>query len=171
MPRGGRRKGAGRPQGAVGRRGAVLHMSLGSLAREHTEVALMTLVTIMKDKRAPASARIHAATDLLNRGHGRPQQSLEMLTSSSQTPVFTTQEEINAELRRRGLLPVLELVAQEMEREDRASRLRQQPGDPASIRAAGTGGSAPLTKTPTNGALQDDRIERDLEKSKSRRPT
>jgi len=92
MPRGGRRQGAGRPRGALGRRGAVLHMELGSRAREHAEVALMTLVTIMKDKGAPASARIHAATEILNRGHGRSPQSLQVQTSSSQTPFFPTRK-------------------------------------------------------------------------------
>jgi hypothetical protein len=163
-----RRRGAGRPRGALGRRGAVLRMSLASLARKYAEDAITTLATIMKDKGAPASARIRAATGLLNRGHGRPPQSPEMLTPFSQRPEFPTQEEINAELKRRGLLPVLELVAQQMEREDRDSR---EAEDPESFAQQGCAAPA-LTKTPTIAALQDDRIERDLEKSKSRpRPT
>jgi hypothetical protein len=66
---GGRRRGAGRPRGAVGRRGGVLHMSLA--ARKYTEDAITTLATIMEDKGEPASARIRAATELLNRGYGR----------------------------------------------------------------------------------------------------
>jgi hypothetical protein len=47
-------------------------------------------------------------------------------------------EEINAELRQRGLPPVLELVAQEMEREDSGSREAEDPA----IRAAGSRGTA-----------------------------
>jgi hypothetical protein len=40
----------------------------------------------MKDKGEPASARIWAATELLNRGYGRLPQSIEVLTPSSETP-------------------------------------------------------------------------------------
>jgi hypothetical protein len=75
----------------------------------------------MKDKREPVMARIKAATELLNRGYGRPPQSIEVLTPSSEIPEFLSHEEIYAEVRRRGLLPILELVAQEMESEDRGS--------------------------------------------------
>jgi hypothetical protein len=146
-------------------------MSLASLARKYTEDAITTLATIMEDKGEPASARIRAATKLLNRGYGPPPQSIEVLTPSSEIPEFPTPEETYAEVRRRGLLPVLELVAEEMEREDRGSHHRHEAEDPASIRAAGKRGTAPLTKTPTIGALQDDRIEPDIEKSKSRHPT
>jgi hypothetical protein len=108
-------------------------MSLASLARKYTEDAITTLATIMKDKGAPASARIRAATELLNRGYGRPPQSIEVLTPSSEIPEFPTPEETYAEVRRRGMLPVLELVAEEMEREDRGSHHRREAEDPASF--------------------------------------
>jgi hypothetical protein len=72
---GGRRRGAGRPRGALSRRGAVLRMSLASQARNYAEDALTTLATIMRDKGAPASVRIRVATELLDRGWGRPPQS------------------------------------------------------------------------------------------------
>jgi hypothetical protein len=106
-------------------------------ARKYTEDAITTLATIMEDKGEPASARIRAATELLNRGYGRLPQSLEVLTPSSEIPEFPTQEEIYAEVRRRGLLPVLELVAQEMEREDRGSHHRREAEDPASFAQQG----------------------------------
>ena len=80
-----------------------------------------------------ASARIRAATKLLNRGYGPPPQSIEVLTPSSEIPEFPTPEETYAEVRRRGLLPVLELVAEEMEREDRGSHHRREAEDPASF--------------------------------------
>lgn len=46
------------------------------LAREHTEQALNTLVTIMGDEKANHSARVAAATQILDRGYGRAPQSL-----------------------------------------------------------------------------------------------
>jgi hypothetical protein len=60
-----------------------------------------------------------------------------VLTPSSEIPEFPTQEETYAEVRRRGLLPILELVAQEMEREDRGSRHRREAEDPASFAQQG----------------------------------
>src|SRR6185312_13412926 len=53
----------GRPKG--------LH-DLQELAREHTEAAIDTLAKIMKDEKAPHSARLSAAEALLSRGWGRP---------------------------------------------------------------------------------------------------
>ena len=50
---------------------------LRELARTHTETAVQTLVEkIMNDKDAAPSARATAATGLLDRGWGRPEQSI-----------------------------------------------------------------------------------------------
>ena len=49
-----------------------------SLARGYTRTALQVLQGIMTDKNAPQSARVNAATYLLDRGWGKPQQSLEI---------------------------------------------------------------------------------------------
>ena len=49
---------------------------LRELARTHTETAVATLVEIMDDKDAAPSARATAATGLLDRGWGRPEQSI-----------------------------------------------------------------------------------------------
>ena len=46
-----------------------------SLARAHTETALRTLASIVTQKQAPASARVAAATALLDRGWGKPLQT------------------------------------------------------------------------------------------------
>lgn len=43
-----------------------------SLARGHTETAIKTLVAIMKQTKAPAAARVTAASVLLDRGWGKP---------------------------------------------------------------------------------------------------
>jgi hypothetical protein len=47
-----------------------------SLARSHTETAVNTLVSIMRQEKSPAAARVQAATALLDRGYGKPKQPL-----------------------------------------------------------------------------------------------
>ena len=47
------------------------------IARQHTSAAIETLVTVMCDKAAQPSARVGAASALLDRGWGRPHQSIE----------------------------------------------------------------------------------------------
>ncbi len=42
------------------------------LARQHTEDALNTLIEIAVNKKAPPSARVHAACAILDRGWGKP---------------------------------------------------------------------------------------------------
>ena len=42
------------------------------LAREHTTVAVETLVAVMKNAKAPPAARVAASNALLDRGYGRP---------------------------------------------------------------------------------------------------
>ena len=50
--------------------------SLSDVAKEHTPAALRALVSILRDKQSPAAARVQAATALLDRGWGRPHQSV-----------------------------------------------------------------------------------------------
>lgn len=45
-----------------------------SLARQHTKSALKVLAGIMNESEAPHSARVAAATALLDRGWGKPDQ-------------------------------------------------------------------------------------------------
>jgi hypothetical protein len=56
------------------------------LARNMTEAALNSLRDIMDDATAPASARVSAATAILNRGWGAPSQELNV---NSQTVDLT----------------------------------------------------------------------------------
>lgn len=49
-----------------------------SLARAHTATALKTLAGIMEQSDAPPAARVSAATALLDRGWGRPAQTVDM---------------------------------------------------------------------------------------------
>jgi len=69
---GGFQKGrSGNPGGRPKEVGAVR-----DLARAFTPQAIATLVTIMDQDNAPASARVAAAEALLNRGWGRPTQPI-----------------------------------------------------------------------------------------------
>lgn len=49
-------------------------VSLVELAREHTTAAVETLAEIMGDAEASCSARVSAASALLDRGYGKPPQ-------------------------------------------------------------------------------------------------
>jgi len=124
---GGRRRGTGRPRGAVGRQDRVLRTSWASVARKHADAALATLAMIMKDNGEPAAVRVRAANDVLDRGYGRPPtQSIEVLTPPSEIPELPTQREIEAELKRRGLPTVSELVAQERDRKAAVTAARPE---------------------------------------------
>jgi len=68
---GGIREGSGRPVGAVNKATSELKFNLSELARQHTNDALDTLVDVMKSGQSD-SARIAAATAILDRGYGRP---------------------------------------------------------------------------------------------------
>ena len=72
MARGGRRPGAGRKKGKV----SEAKRELAEMAREHAEAALNTLVEIATGDCA-ASARVSAATAILDRAYGKPPQALE----------------------------------------------------------------------------------------------
>ncbi|SKA72446.1 hypothetical protein SAMN02745130_01076 [Thiothrix eikelboomii] len=74
MQNGGKREGAGRKQGSINK----VKLELRDAARAYTQAALETLVEIMNDHEAPHAARISAANSLLDRGHGKPTQSLDV---------------------------------------------------------------------------------------------
>lgn len=54
------------------------NVELKQLAQQYTAQAIETLAEIMQDAEAPYSARITAANSLLDRGHGKPTQALEL---------------------------------------------------------------------------------------------
>lgn len=47
-----------------------------TLARQSTAEAVETLRDIMRDKKAPPAARVTAANSILDRGYGRPSQTI-----------------------------------------------------------------------------------------------
>ena len=51
--------------------------TLRELAREYTEEAINTLREIMNKPGASDTARVHAATALLDRAHGKPLQAIQ----------------------------------------------------------------------------------------------
>lgn len=56
-----------------------------SLARKHTAQAIKTLAGIMSQPKAPAAARVSAASAILDRGWGKPPQALDLTHDVSDT--------------------------------------------------------------------------------------
>lgn len=65
-----------------------------ALAREHTDTAIRTLVEICKDKRAPGAARVSAASVLLDRGHGKARQTVDLNANVTDLPDDALQHRI-----------------------------------------------------------------------------
>lgn len=65
------------------------------LARSHTAEAITTLKEIMSDQEALESARIAAATALLDRGWGKPKQDMSIINVEDPVDEWTTAELIN----------------------------------------------------------------------------
>ena len=63
---------AGRPKAAF---------DLRDLARTHTTAAVNTLLAVMRNTKAPPAARVSAATAILDRGYGRPAQTVHQHVS------------------------------------------------------------------------------------------
>jgi hypothetical protein len=47
------------------------------LAKEASEAAIETLKSVMSDPKAPPAARVGAATAILDRGYGKPTQTID----------------------------------------------------------------------------------------------
>jgi hypothetical protein len=87
MPKGGRRSTSwnrgqsgnlgGRPKQPATVEARKIIADVKAAAREMTPEALSTLQTVMNDPNAPPAARVGAATAILDRGWGRPTQSIE----------------------------------------------------------------------------------------------
>jgi hypothetical protein len=77
---GGRRPGAGRPKGSVNKPKweVPTDLNLVQLARSYTVEAIEILIAVARDLEAPHAARIAAAAHLLDRGHGRPPQAVNV---------------------------------------------------------------------------------------------
>lgn len=83
--RGGARPGAGRKPGAVSQ----AKREIAEMAKDHAASALKVLVDVANNGKAPPAARVSAATAILDRGYGKPRQSVEM--DGAFTGSFTVQ--------------------------------------------------------------------------------
>ena len=72
MAHGGKREGAGRKPGMVSK----AKQDLVKMAKGYAQEAVETLAEIMRNKQEPSSARISAATALIDRGYGKPTQAI-----------------------------------------------------------------------------------------------
>ena len=79
------REGSGRPAGAVNKATSELKLNLSELAREYTNNALDTLVEVMQSSQSD-SARIAAATAILDRGYGRPTKTTSLEVNAPFVP-------------------------------------------------------------------------------------
>jgi hypothetical protein len=73
---------AGRPPGRSNVATTQMRRTLGELAREHTEAALETVLTVMREGETDA-IRLAAANIILDRGYGRPQAAVEVTSGTS----------------------------------------------------------------------------------------
>ena len=79
MSAGGKRPGAGRPKGS---RALTLlaptgeRMGFYEAARRYDQEALRVIASVMMDDKQPASLRLAAANDLLDRAYGKPPQAV-----------------------------------------------------------------------------------------------
>ena len=79
MPRGGKRTGAGRPVGATNK----VNADLREAAQEYTSEALATLRSICNSGSSEA-ARVAAASAILDRAHGKPTTTAEVVAEVTQ---------------------------------------------------------------------------------------
>jgi hypothetical protein len=59
-----------------------------ALAREHTDLAITTLVDIAKQTKAAPAARVAATSALLDRGWGKPAQAIQATTTNASAVVL-----------------------------------------------------------------------------------
>lgn len=86
MPRGGKREGAGRPKGSRSAATKDQIAGISDLAKEHSRAAIEALVEVMTQGESEA-ARVSAANAILDRGYGKPQQSI---VGDADAPVAVT---------------------------------------------------------------------------------
>jgi hypothetical protein len=81
------------------------------IARQHTDTAIETLVKVMNAGDASPSARVAAATALLDRGWGRPAQTIDANINSQES--FEDLVQRISERRRAELVSLPKLVSSE----------------------------------------------------------
>jgi len=82
---GGLREGAGRPLGAVNKASAECKARLSDVAKSFSQEAVEALVDVMRNSHSD-SAKIAAATAILDRGYGKPTKEVVTNPSSIEEP-------------------------------------------------------------------------------------
>jgi hypothetical protein len=62
------------------------------LARSYTAEAIAVLASIMRSKKAPAAARAAAANSIIDRGYGRPAQTVQATVTRTSASEMTDEE-------------------------------------------------------------------------------
>jgi len=65
---------------------ARMPVDMRELVKANTAEAVAVLLEVMKNKKAPDSARVNAANSILDRGWGRPTQSVEADVTTGLSP-------------------------------------------------------------------------------------
>jgi hypothetical protein len=100
--RGGPRPGSGRPRGSKDKATRQAGATLGELARAHTAEALQAILSTLRNTDSD-TARIAAANALLDRGYGKPSQSVDHKNSDgSFSPALMTAEVVKILKQRHG---------------------------------------------------------------------
>jgi hypothetical protein len=99
--------------------------AIAPMARKHSEKAIRTLVEIA-EKGTPDSARVSAAVALLDRGFGRPAQSIEMDLQLSKSFAAMSLEELQEVRQRLASLALASPTMVTIEHDDTA-----QPSPPS----------------------------------------
>lgn len=107
--RGGKRPGAGRPKGSRDTATVEQKATLEELARSHAPTALDALVNVYQNSESD-SARVSAASAVLDRGYGKPGQSVEH-KGDADNPIAVSITE--SELARRALFALAKLTTGE----------------------------------------------------------
>jgi len=89
-PNPGRKFAPGQSGNPKGKAKAIIEVA--AAARERTLEAIETLTTIMRDKKATASARVTAANVLLERGWGKAPQSISIKRNPGEMGAMTDDE-------------------------------------------------------------------------------
>jgi hypothetical protein len=82
----------GAPEKAPNNRSETDRRRRQAAARELTQDAIDTLASVMKDPKAPPAARISAAVALLDRGHGRPTQAVDVAVETYDYSQMTNEQ-------------------------------------------------------------------------------
>lgn len=115
--RGGKRPNAGRKPGSANKITVLIKASLAETAKAYTADAIGVLVEIMVNPMHPAAARATCANSLLDRGWGKPAQSLEV-SGKDGGPVLVKEDISPLEAARR-IAFAIELAAREAAKKEK----------------------------------------------------